>query len=482
MTSQSDNSVSRRQFLSFAMIASLSAATRMASAESTLALPQGAFQADLTRNIDAVINGIMKDYKIPGLLLGIIKDNKTIIRKGYGYSDLKRKIKARPEDLYHGGSDGKMFTAVAIALLEQDKRLRVTDPIKRYLPGAPAKWNAITIDMLLRHRSGLVDYNAFLDLSAEWTDAAAVAEFAKPSLEFIPGSQFSYSNTNFALLGFIISSITGGDYANFLKNRVFQPAGMKRARVNDSSSTIPGRAKGYEPDVDRFLKDGTIVVNPVPDDISRSVNRFGDGSILFSVDDFFAWQNAVSRELVLPRAVQKQLASSNPFADGSVSITNYGAGLYTQFIRGNRLVAHYGAWAGFSSWFGTFPEKNLSIVILSNQEKWDFNPVLSKLAGLLDKQLGSYLPVKDTRKRHTAKDKALFRNYLAKGKTPQASAQQRRYASEIFLDTTQAFDFRPYRDMPSGRIYLASSGEGIRNVSNLVTVFNSGKIVIESSW
>jgi CubicO group peptidase (beta-lactamase class C family) len=377
MTQFSDAKFSRRQLLGFSLATALATSHRPAAAESA----QSVLAKEIERQADAIIKNAMTESKVPGLLLGIVKNGKTVIRKGYGYSDRERKTSAKPEDLFHGGSDGKMFTATAISLLARDGKLQFQDPISLHLRGTPAKWQGITVDMLMRHRSGIQEYfgNPLFDIKKEVTDAEAIKQFGSWPLNFKPGTQFSYTNTGYALLGFIITAVTGEDYAKFLERRIFKPAKMLRARVNDSSIPVAGRAIGYTADVEIFQREGRIVVNRAGK-ASRSVNRFGDGSILFSLDDFIAWRDAVARNRILSVSEQRKIETSPPFADKSISIGNYGAGWYTQSIRGERLIAHAGSWLGFSSWFGFLPEEDLSIIILCNAEYWDIEATFAKLA------------------------------------------------------------------------------------------------------
>jgi CubicO group peptidase (beta-lactamase class C family) len=483
MTQLFDIPFCRRKMFGFALAAILPSYSDTAAAEKALTLPVAFDKKEIERKADLIVKNAMTEAKVPGLLLAIVKNGKTVWRKGYGYSDREMKIIAKPEDLYDGGSDGKIFTATAIILLEKDGKLRLQDTLSRHLKSAPAKWKDITIEMLLRHRSGIQEYdgNPLFNITKEWTNAVAIQKFGEFPLDFKPGTQFNYSNTNYALLGFIIESVTGEEHSKFLRRRIFDPAHMPRARINDSAIDIPGRAIGYAADVDLFQREGKFVVNRAGK-ASRSVNRFGDGSILVSLDDFIAWQDAVARAIILPKAVQKKLESSPPFADNSKSIVDYGAGWYTQFVRGERLVAHSGSWLGFSSWFGIFPEEQLAIGILCNAEYWDITRTYARLSGLFNRRLGPYLPIIDTASQVTSRDKALFKSYISRGKQRSAAPQQRRYSLELFLDTSQPFDFRLTYETETDRAYLASVGEGITKSGYLVMINRRGQIEIHPSW
>lgn len=413
------------------------------SAAAVLARPAAAAVPESA--VDAAAEAYMRERNIPGLLLGIVQGGRTVVRKAYGFSDLELGVPARPEHIYQSGSTGKMFTTTAIMQLVADGRVALDAPVGRYLKTAPALWNAITVEQLMRHRSGVPDYDGEeFNVALEWTPEAFIAKVGSWPLDFAPGARFSYSNSGYVLLGFIIEAVTGKPYGAHLAERVFGPAGMKTARVNDIDAIIPGRARGYRPD-----KDGALIR---PENVSRTANAFADGSLLYSLDDLIAWEHAVAANTVLPPSAQAFLESVPLFPDGTKPVEGYGAGWTTRRVRGHRVVSHGGVWQGFSAWVGRWPEKGLAMLMLANHERGHPGGLAPRLAALFDPVLGPYLPVKDGDPRRTARDRARLADYLAGAEKPGTSAQQRRdaligplKAADTFALVDVTRDARVYR-------------------------------------
>ena len=158
-------------------------------------------------------------------------DNKTIINEGYGSADLEWNIPNTPAVKFRLGSLTKQFTAASILLLEERGKLKVDDPISKYIPDAPAAWSKITTYNVLTHTSGIPSFTNFPDYrTTEWKDttpADLVARFRDKPLDFEPGTKFNYSNSGYVLLGYLIEKISGQTYADFLQQNIFTPLGMK---------------------------------------------------------------------------------------------------------------------------------------------------------------------------------------------------------------------------------------------------------------
>ena len=388
-----------------------------AGAAATTGVPESA--------VDAIVQSALSERRVPGAILAVVHQGRTVLRKAYGRSHLELDVPARPEHLYGSGSTGKMFTATAIMQLAAAGKLSITDSVTRHLRDAPASWQAITLDHLMRHRSGLKDYDSVPDfrIALEWTVPAFIAAVASWPVDFPAGSRFSYSNTGYVLLGFVVAQVSGMPFEDYMKRHVFEPAGMKTAQVDDSIAILPGRAQGYAADLNR---------NPArPEPVSRSVNRFGDGSLLFNADDLIAWEHAVAGNLLLSTEQQHHIEVASPFPDGNYPLTNYGAGWSTQIIRGHRLVSHSGVWNGFGTWIGRWPDDGLAILIATNLEHSFPAGWAPRIATLFDPALAPYEPIVDNRPARTQRDRARLKRHLAGGYLKDGSnAQQRAHAIE----------------------------------------------------
>lgn len=180
----------------------------------------------------AEIDTLMSRYtgEVAGASLLVARDGKAIVRRGYGYANLEKHIKAGPETNYRLASVTKQFTAACILLLKQDGKLRLQDRARKWLPELPASDDKITIYDLLTHTSGLIDYEDLIppNRTTQLDDADVLRMIASQHrLYFEPGSAHRYSNGGFVLLGLIVQRISGMDLAAFMKKRIFQPLGME---------------------------------------------------------------------------------------------------------------------------------------------------------------------------------------------------------------------------------------------------------------
>ena len=183
---------------------------------------------DLAR-MEQVIQSFTPDHKFMGTVL-VAKGNDIILDKGYGFANLEWDIPNSPAVKFRLGSVTKQFTAASIFLLQERGKLNINDPVKKYMPDAPAAWDKITIYNLLTHTSGIPNFTSFPDYS-KWepfatTPAEIVSRFRDKPLDFQPGEKWNYSNSGFVLLGYLIEKITGGTYEQFLHDNIFTPLGM----------------------------------------------------------------------------------------------------------------------------------------------------------------------------------------------------------------------------------------------------------------
>src|SRR5215831_18032582 len=224
---------------------------------------------NIKKEIDRYIRSEMEQEKIPGLAYAIVSNDKIIDSGVYGWANLELKAPVNPHSLFSIGSIAKTFTASAIMLLQKEGKLSINDPINKYLDSLPDSWNNITIKNLLSHTSGIKDHwhdfpgYPFLkiDRKQEITERDFIRTATTAPLNFSPGERWAYSNANFVLLGFIIHKVSGKPLPEFMKERIFDPAGMKETRYINFTEIIPGRATGYRLDDDNKLINGLVFSN-----------------------------------------------------------------------------------------------------------------------------------------------------------------------------------------------------------------------------
>lgn len=313
-------------------------------------------------NVDRVVKEAMATYKIPGVSLAVLRNGKIILLKSYGLANVEHQIPVKPETIFQSGSIGKQFTAAAIMILAQENKLSLDDKISKYFPDAPVAWKDITVWNLLTHTSGLGDYPPEIDLRRDYTENEFFESFKKAPLDFVPGTNWNYSNVGYVTLGILIRKVTGKYYGDFLKERIFKPLGMTTARVISEEDIIPNRASGYRL-VNGDLKNQEWV--------SPSTNSTADGSLYLSILDLAKWDAALYTDTPLTQASRNRIWTPAQLSNGTTK--GYGFGWHILDLHGHRVIVHGGAWQGFKTHILRFMDTKLTIIFLTNSwETRDF--------------------------------------------------------------------------------------------------------------
>ncbi len=315
-------------------------------------------QQSISTKIDPYIKVEMRRQQIPGLSLAVVRNGQFAFVKSYGFSNVEHKIPVTPETVFQSGSIAKQFTAAAVMILVEEGKLSLDDKISKYFTDAPESWKAVTVRHLLTHTSGMGEYPPDLDLRRDLTEDEYLALIKSVPLAYATGAKWDYSNLGYVTLGILIRKITGKFYGDFLAERVFQPLGMKTARVISESDIVPNRAAGY-----RLVK-GELKNQEW---VSPSTNTTADGSLYFTVLDLAKWDAALYTDQPLKQTSLAQMWTPVKLDDGTRKA--YGFGWHTDEIHHRRIVYHGGAWQGFKSFIIRFPDDKLTIIFFANL--WD---------------------------------------------------------------------------------------------------------------
>ncbi len=304
--------------------------------------------AEETRALDDFVQAYADDGRFMGSVL-VMQDGKVLLDKGYGMADVAKGRPNTPDTAYHIASITKQFTAAAILLLQDRGKLKVGDSVRTYLPDAPAGWDRITLFDLLTHTSGLGDDGE--DLAGRWaqdeTPAQLFAVIRNEPLKFQPGTQFSYSNSGYVVLGLIIEKVSGRSYGDFLRDNLFRPLGMTATAYNPPRS--PSQAQGYEGSFD----------GPIPTDNPLALSLgFASGGIVSTTHDMAVWQTKLLGGQVLSPASLKQMIT--PFKE------NYGFGVWATPRDGHLDINHTGSVPGFHLDSHYEPDDRLSVIVFGN--------------------------------------------------------------------------------------------------------------------
>jgi CubicO group peptidase (beta-lactamase class C family) len=342
--------------------------------------------ASLEERIDAFVRDEMGRQRVPGVAVGIVH-NGTATGRGYGYANLEHLVPVTDRTIFQSGSLAKMFTAAAVMLLVEDGRLALDDPIAKFFTEAPATWQPVTVRHLLTHTSGIPEYTTrAFDYRRDYTEDELVRLALAQTLEFTPGSRWSYSNTGYALLGFVIRRVTGRFYGDVLAERVFTPLGMRTTRVISEAEIVPNRAAGYR------LVDGEVRNQEW---VAPTLNTTADGSLYWSMQDLLAWDAAVRRRAILKPESWTEILT--PVRLNSGRSYPYGFGWALDERNHQPLQQHGGAWQGFKTQYSRFLGADLSVVVLANLAQADPSRLVDGIAALIDPALAPppRMPVPD---------------------------------------------------------------------------------------
>lgn len=307
-------------------------------------------------NIDA----IMADYSDgPGGAIMVVQDGEIVFQNGYGYANVENEEPITPDTVFHLGSVGKQFTAMAVMILSERGDVNLDSPIIAYLPELSWADDGVTVRSLLHHTSGIMGY----DDSDELYDALSVSADMPGNSDLIrvlaengsmltePGETFNYSNTGYDVLGAMIERVSGQTYAEFMNDKVFAPLGMSNTFALPSS-----RRDG--PDVaESYSTEGAYE----PDALD---NINGSGSIYSTLGDFYLYDQALYTNELVSQAMLDE--AFTPAELNSGESTGYGFGFDIAEHNGEAYVGHSGAWLGFESYYLRFAGSNLSVVVLLN--------------------------------------------------------------------------------------------------------------------
>jgi CubicO group peptidase (beta-lactamase class C family) len=326
--------------------------------------------------VEQYVRAELARQRIPGLSVAILRGDRLVLARGYGYANLEHRVKATDSTVYQVGSVTKQFTAAAVVMLSEQGRLGLDDPITRYLPEGDSVWPGVTIRHLLTHTSGIPEIGDTLDWRRDYTEAELVRLAATEPLAFVPGASWNYSSIGYTLLGVILHRVTGVSWGDFLHDRVFRPLGMRTARVNSNTDLIPNRAAGYE-FVHDTLKNQWWA--------SPTLTAMADLGLSLSVHDLVRWTVGVDQGKVLSRPALE--ASWTPARlTGGASIP-YGLGWHLSQQRGYRRIGHGGSWQGFWTTIQRYPEFGLTVVVLANLAQANPESIAFGIAGLLEPAL-----------------------------------------------------------------------------------------------
>lgn len=307
--------------------------------------------AGLAVQMDAIAQRHVAANHFSGAVL-VAKRGAVLFDRAYGLANREWDIPNTPTTHFRIGSVTKQFTAVAILLLEERGRLKISDPVSAHLTDAPAAWSRITLHHLLTHTSGIPnvtrDPEFILWKNQPATAVQMVGRFSKQPLEFPPGDRHAYSNSNYLVLGLIVERLTGQRFGEFLQENVLAPLGLKDSGLDSNLRILPRRASGYMRRNDQFLN--------AP--YSDMTVPHAAGAMYSTTHDLWRWAEAIFGERLLTPASRAKLLTPGK--------GDYALGVRVSQAGGRRRIEHGGSIAGFTSSLDYYPGEGVTVVVLAN--------------------------------------------------------------------------------------------------------------------
>ena len=327
-----------------------------------------------TEQIDRYLATLFNPDK-PGAAVLVVKDGKTVFKKAYGMANLELNVLHSPDMVFHAGSVTKQFTAAAILRLAEQGKLQIRQSIRHYMPDVPNTWQAITLEHLLTHTSGIknlfmeADYRKGMREDKKPADDLAYA-VTLPLLA-APGELFHYSSFNYVVLALVIEKVSGQSYKDFIAQQFLLPLNMKYTKLDHPHSLITGLVSPY-------------VHGPQPAPFVSHTALLGAGSYFTTVDDLALWTLALQNGKVLNSASLKAMNTAFRVNDGSN--IHYGYGVRPHGTQADPYIQSNGDIFGYHAEVVYQPKAKLLVAILSNSEELELglDPVAQHIAALAD--------------------------------------------------------------------------------------------------
>lgn len=341
----------------------------------------GAQTAVPADSVGAVLNRSFAPYantRTPGCVVGVSRVGEAPAIRAFGMANLELPAPLDTGSVFEAGSVSKQFTAAAVLLLARDGALRLADPVRRWVPELPARFSAITVAHLLHHQSGLREWSDLVELSgwprglrAHRREDAMALLVRQGGLNFEPGHEYLYSNSNYVLATLVVERAAGKPFAEVTRTRIFEPLGMTRTSWReDFTRIVPGRAQGWSP------ADSTTWQLDMPFE-----KLVGPGGLLTTVGDLMRWQDSFRTGALGGPGFVEQMETVGVLATGQP--TTYAAGLMVTKVGDVRMVSHGGATAGYRSFVGRVPSRGVALALLCNNGDIDSESLGESLLGTL---------------------------------------------------------------------------------------------------
>jgi CubicO group peptidase (beta-lactamase class C family) len=295
----------------------------------------------------------------PGATVLVAQAGQVLYRRAFGQADLERHVALTPDYRFRLGSLTKQFTACAILKLAEEGKLSVHDEPTRYVPDYPTQGHSLTIEQVLTHTAGIPDYTHQPTFTPQFqcqdlTPHQLVTLIAAQPLDFVPGTQFRYSNSGYVLMSYLIEVVSGQSYERYLQDTFFTPLGLTHTGYDHPEQVIPERAAGYQPGPAGYENAAALSMS-LP---------YAAGALLSNADDLLRWYEALRQGRVVGAASLAQAHAPYRLANGTY--TPYGYGWELGTLQGGPVINHVGRVNGFLTYVLYLSQQQLFVSLLTN--------------------------------------------------------------------------------------------------------------------
>ncbi|HVN92295.1 MAG TPA: serine hydrolase domain-containing protein [Terracidiphilus sp.] len=334
---------------------------------------------ELRGQIDRIAGQVLESTGVPSASVAVVQHGKLVYANAYGRARLAEgstpAIPAAPEMRYSIGSISKQFTAAAILILEEQKKLSIDDSVGKYIPGL-TRGDEVTIREVLSHTSGYQDYwpedYLMTPMSTQTTAQQILDTWAKKPLDFDPGTQWQYSNTNYVIAGRIVEIVSGEPLFQFLTEHIFRPLGMNSVCDSDQAPIARPAAEPY-------YRHALGPLRPAPEEGRGWM--FGAGELAMTAHDVALWDESLLSESILSAESYKEMFTELKLKNGKG--TGYGLGVEIRSYSGHRSIEHTGEVSGFVSDNEVLIGDGVAVAVLTNQDAIGAASVIARLAAPL---------------------------------------------------------------------------------------------------
>ncbi len=343
---------------------------------------------DLSERVDQLFFSYSQNLG-PGAAVAVVKDGKIIHKNGYGLAQVEYDIPITPSTVFHIASVSKQVTAFAVLLLESEGKLSYEDDIRNYIPELNEFSEKITLNHLVHHTSGLRDQWNLLTMAGWRFDDVITKDHImkllkrQRDLNFKPGEEFLYCNSGFTLLAEVVERVSGQSFADYTKEKIFQPLGMDNTLFyDDHERIVKNRAYSYG------YENGQLEKRVL------SYANVGATSMFTTAEDLSKWAMNFEKPVVGSEEIIEKM--EEPFILNSGDTTSYGYGQGIGKYKGLKSFAHGGADAGYRTYLGRFPEQGFSIIVFSNDATFSGGSIAGKIADIYLKDEFTEVPEEET--------------------------------------------------------------------------------------